>query len=199
MNIRLKRFVTGMAFGMLVPALAQAADVIPDHYKKLYFEAAREGRTDLLGGMIKDGVPVDLRDEHGYTALIIAAYDDQPAAVDLLLEKHADPCATDLGGDNALMGVAFKGELDIAERLVGRCDVNHRNDQGQTAAMMAALFGHADMIRFLAHRGADLSLQDAAGDTAESLARQQGNAAMTTLLGELESTTPAHAAASRQP
>jgi ankyrin repeat protein len=197
MNLRLTRLVTGLAFGILSPALAHAAEVITKHYQDLYFEAAREGRTDLLDGMIKDGVPADLRDENGYTALIIAAYENQPAAVDLLLKRHADPCATDLKGDNALMGVAFKGELDIAERLVGRCDVNHRNKAGETAVMMAALFGHEDIIRLLAQRGADLSLQDAAGDTAESLARQQGNTAMTTFLGALESTAHTHAAASQ--
>ena len=135
---------------MLIPAHAQAADALPDHYKELYFDAARAGRVDLLEGMIKDGVPVDLRDSHGYTALILAAYDEQPAAVDLLLAKHADPCAADLKGNTALMGVAFKGELAIAQKLVGLCDVNTRNREGQTAAMMAALFGHADIVRLLA-------------------------------------------------
>ena len=137
--------------------------------------------------MIKDGVPVDLRDSHGYTALILAAYDEQPAAVDLLLARHADPCAADLKGNTALMGVAFKGELAIAQKLVGLCDVNTRNREGQTAVMMAALFGHTDIVRLLAERGADLRLKDASGNTAESLARQQGNAAMLALLDQLNS------------
>jgi len=147
--------------------------------------------------MIKDGVPVELRDSHGYTALILAAYDEQPAAVDLLLEKHADHCAADLKGNTALMGVAFKGELAIAERLVGRCDVNTGNHEGQTAVMMAALFGHADIIRLLAKHGADLRAKDASGNTADGLARQQGNAEMLALLTELQASAPADK--SRQP
>jgi uncharacterized protein len=191
MNLRLKPLFAMLALAVLIPAGAWARDVIPDHYKELYFAAARDGRVDLLEGMIKDGVPVDLRDDHGYTALILAAYDEQPAAVDLLLEKHADPCATDLKGNTALMGVAFKGELAIAERLVARCDVNTRNHAGQTAVMMAALVGHADIVRLLAQRGADLSLKDASGNSADSLARQQGNAAMTAVLAQLEAAAPA--------
>src|ERR1700751_2447490 len=166
---KFKRVAASVAFALLVPTLAHAADPLPDHYKELYFAAAREGRADLLEGMIKDGVPVDLRDSQGYTALILAAYDEQPAAVDLLLAKHADPCAADLKGDTALMGVAFKGELAIAQKLVGLCNVNTRNREGQTAAMMAALFGHADIVRLLAAHDADLRLKDRSGNSAESL------------------------------
>jgi uncharacterized protein len=180
----LKTLAAGLVAAVLIPLQAHA-DALPDHYKELYFAAAREGRVDLLDGMIKDGVPVDLRDDHGYTALILAAYDEQPAAVDLLLARHADACAADLKGNTALMGVAFKGELPIARKLVALCDVNARNHEGQSAAMMAALFGHADIVRLLAQHGADLGLKDASGNTAQSLARQQGNADMVAVLAGL--------------
>jgi ankyrin repeat protein len=179
----------GLALALSAPVLsapARAVEAASDHYRELYFDAAREGRADLLAGLIKSGMAVDVRDSQGYTALILAAYDNQPAAVDLLLERGADPCATDLKGNTALMGVAFKNELDIAERLVVRCDVNARNHQGQTAVMMAALFGHADIVRLLAQRGADLALTDASGNSAQGLARQQGNAGMEALLTELQ-------------
>jgi uncharacterized protein len=190
---KLKNLAAGLALAMLIPAQVQAAEALPDHYKALYFDAARAGRVDLLEGMIKDGVPVDLRDSQGYTALILAAYDEQPAAVDLLLAKHADACAADLKGNTALMGVAFKGELAIAQKFVERCDVNTRNHEGQTAVMMAALFGHTDIIRLLAAHGADLRLKDASGNSAESLARAQGNTAMLDLLAKLGSAAPANA------
>ncbi|HEY1941214.1 MAG TPA: ankyrin repeat domain-containing protein [Roseiarcus sp.] len=179
------RFAASVAVALIVPTLARAADPLPAHYKELYFAAAREGRPDLLEGMIKDGVPVDMRDSQGYTALIIAAYDGQRAAVDLLLDKHADPCAADSKGNTALMGVAFKGELEIAKLLVAHCDVNARNANGQTAAMMASLVGHADFIKLLAEHGADLGLKDNAGATATSVAQQQGNAGMVQLIATL--------------
>jgi ankyrin repeat protein len=186
----------GLALALSAPALARAAEPLSDHYRALYFDAAREGRADLLAGLIKRGMAVDVRDSRGFTALILAAYDDQLAAVDLLLDRGADPCATDLNGNTALMGVVFKNELEIAKRLVARCDVNARNHQGQTAAMMAALFGHADLVRLLAQHGADLELTDASGNSAGGLARQQGNSAMEALLTDLQ---PGRRSASNSP
>jgi len=188
-HLRNRLAALSLAVVLAAPALAapaRAGEPAPDHYRALYFDAAREGRADLLAGLIQSGMAVDVRDSQGYTALILAAYDDQPAAVDLLLERGADPCATDLKGNTALMGVAFKNELDIAERLVARCDVNTRNHEGQTAVMMAALFGHADLVRLLARHGADLALTDASGNSAAGLARQQGNTSMEALLSELQ-------------
>ncbi len=182
---KFKRVAAGVAFALTVPMLAHAANPLPDHYKELYFAAAREGRADLLAGMIKDGVPIDMRDSQGYTALIIAAYDGQRPAVDLLLSLHADPCAADSKGNTALMGTAFKGELEIAKLLAARCDVNARNANGQTAAMMASLVGHSDFVKMLAERGADLSLKDNAGATATSVAQTQGNADMVQLIASL--------------
>jgi ankyrin repeat protein len=164
---------------------AQAAQALPDHYKELYFDAARAGRTDLLGGMIDDGVSVDERDSHGYTALIIAAYDGQRQTVEFLMGRGADPCASDLKGNSALMGVAFKGETEIADLLVGRCDVNATNKVGQTAAMMASLFGREGVLRLLVQHGARLDMTDASGRTAADVARGQGNAAMESLIGRL--------------
>jgi ankyrin repeat protein len=68
---------------------------------------------------------------------------------------------------------------------VARCDVNMANSSGQTAVMMASLFGHGDIVQLLADRGARLALTDAAGNTAASLAHQQGNTAVEALLAKL--------------
>jgi len=181
-----------MAYGLALAASgashAQTAPPIPAHYQELFFDAARDGRVDLLAGMIKDGMAVNAHDARGYTALILAAYDGHSDAVALLLRDGADACATDPKGANALMGVAFKGETAIAQMLVPHCDVNAANQQGQNAAMMAALFGHEDIVRLLVDHGARLDLKDAAGNTALSLARQQGNKKMQILLESLSPT-----------
>jgi ankyrin repeat protein len=77
------------------------------------------------------------------------------------------------------MGVAFKGYDAIAASLLAAgAHVDARNAAGQTALMMAALFDrHAIVNRLIAH-GADPLLTDAAGNSAVSVARAQGNAAM---------------------
>jgi uncharacterized protein len=81
------------------------------------------------------------------------------------------------------MGVAFKGETKIAQRLIAaHCDVNARNDEGQTALMMAAMFGRADVVKLLLVNGANPELRDKAGNTAVGLAQQQANPQMIALL-----------------
>ena len=81
------------------------------------------------------------------------------------------------------MGVAFKGETAIAQRLIAaHCDVNARNDAGQTALMMAAMFGRTDVVKVLLANGAKPELQDKSGNTAVSLVRQQTNLRMIALL-----------------
>jgi ankyrin repeat protein len=83
------------------------------------------------------------------------------------------------------MGVAFKGETAIAQRLIAaHCDVNERNDAGQTALMMAAMFGRTDVVKMLIANGAKPELQDRVGNTAVSLAQQQANQQMITLLAQ---------------
>jgi hypothetical protein len=48
--------------------------------------------------------------------------------------------------------------------------------------MMAALFGQTDVVTLLLSNGARPELQDDAGNTAMSLARQQANTKMVALL-----------------
>jgi hypothetical protein len=82
------------------------------------------------------------------------------------------------------MGVAFKDDGKIADRLLAEdCDVNATNNMGQTALMMAALFGRSEIVRLLIAHGANAALKDKAGNTAAGLAQQQGNAEVVTLLG----------------
>jgi len=167
-------------------------DTTPAHLKELFFAAAREGRVDLLDGMLKAGFHTDERDPRGYTALILAAYNEQPAAVEFLIGKGADACAADPKGNSSLMGVAFKGNAGIAARLIAaHCDVNAANQAGQTALMMASMFGRNDVAQLLLAHGADPQIHDAAGNTARSLALQQGNQPLLALLDRTGTGQPA--------
>jgi ankyrin repeat protein len=161
----------------------EVASLSQDNIKEIFFDAARQGRDDLLNGLIQSGMKPDERGPHGYTALILAAYNGQAKSVDFLIQMGANPCATDPKGNSSLMGVAFKGETGIAQRLIeAHCDVNARNDAGQTALMMATLFGRTDVAKMLLVNGANPELQDQAGNTAVSLAQQQANPQMVALL-----------------
>ena len=140
--------------------------------------AVRAGELDALRAALASGTDVEARDARGSTLLILAAYYGHLPLVEALLRAGASPNAADAArGNTPLMGAIFRGEDDVARRLLGdpRTDPDQRNHAGQTAAMFAALFGRAGMVAALAERGADFSLADAQGETAETLARKQGN------------------------
>ena len=163
----------------LAPAALPATAELPapERRQDLLFDAARMGRADLIAPLAKTGADVNGYDRRGVTPLILAAYAGQAETVDALIAAGADACKPSLSdGNTALMGVAFKGNDAIAERLLkAGCDVNARNKAGQTALMMAALFGRTQQIEWLLAAGADANVTDAEGRTARSVAQAQGN------------------------
>lgn len=167
-----------LILGILTATLASTAAMADDipaadtrqQLQTLYFEAAREGSTDRLGAFIDAHYDLNTRDENGYTALILAAYHGQQAAVEQLLQAGANPCSQDKRGNTALMGAIFKGEVSIARQLINaNCATDERNHSGQTAAMYAALFQRKDILDALAAKGADLNARDAMGNDVRSL------------------------------
>jgi ankyrin repeat protein len=152
----------------------------PARIQELLFDAARLGRTDVLPALLVAGADIEAHDPKGYTALILASYNGQAAATELLLKHGALPDAPDrIRGNTALMGVAFKGYGAIAERLLDAgADPHATNTAGQTALMMAAMFGHSGIVDRLLAAGADPLAIDAAGNSAWSVARGQGNTIM---------------------
>ncbi len=154
--------------------------------QELLFDAARLGRDDMIVPLLRAGADLTERDKRGYTALILASYNGHGNATATLLAAGADVDASDKArGNTALMGVAFKGFLEIAQQLIAAgADIDHRNDAGQTALMMASLFGHGAIVAALLGAGADCDLIDAAGNNAKSVAAAQNNAEMVRLLSD---------------
>jgi uncharacterized protein len=70
--------------------------------------ASRTGDLPLLQEIIDQKTDLEVRDDKGYTPLIIASYNHQLAAAQLLLQSGADVNGADTSGNTALMGVCFK-------------------------------------------------------------------------------------------
>ena len=120
----------------------------------------------VSSGLRDAGYPVDATDSHGYTAVILAAYDHQPAALDFLLSAGANACVGDRHGNTALMGALFKGESAISRRLLEtRCPIDQTNGAGETALGFATLFNRLDMIPLLVKHGADPDHVDGRGQS----------------------------------
>lgn len=84
---------------LLASSLAVAAQpdeaAIKAQLADYFFEAARNGRTDMLATFIEAGYDLDTQDAKGYSALILAAYHGHAEAVDALLAAGANPCLQD--------------------------------------------------------------------------------------------------------
>lgn len=156
--------------------LGKAQYVDAHTYDDTWFDAARAGRSDILDALLDAGYPIDAHTSSGYTATILAAYDHQPAALDHLLERGADACLGDRNGNTALMGALYKGELDIARRLLKTtCPIDQVNNAGETALSFAAMFGRTAIMTELVQHGADPAHRDAQGSTPYQVAQKQGN------------------------
>ncbi|KGA00790.1 hypothetical protein KP05_17100 [Cobetia amphilecti] len=148
------------------------------------FDAARDGDNAAIREYVQQGGDLSVTNSRSYTPFILAAYYGHTDSLVLMKSAGADACALDEKGSNAFMGVAFRGFDETAKWLLANtdCDVDHRNYSGQTALMMASLFGNEDIIKLLLQAGADPSIQDARGNTAQSLAAAQGLSRIVTLV-----------------
>ena len=140
------------------------------------FEVARNGDLAQLKQYMQAGGSLNVANHKGHTPFILATYYNHQNITAWLLENKADACALDSAGNNAFMGVAFKGHTAMATWLLEHtgCSINHRNFAGQTALMMAALFDQEALVALFIEHGADVSIRDGRGNSAESLAAGQG-------------------------
>ncbi len=80
--------------------------------------AARTGNVDIIEGQLKAGVPMDSLDEHGQTALMLAAHNGCLGVVDCLVRHGADLNVTAKYGLSALMLAIVARHEAIARTLV---------------------------------------------------------------------------------
>jgi len=126
-----------------------------DDYKKTMpsvdpvFDYARTGNIDGLKEVLRSGT-INGKDAKGYSPLMLAGYNGQLEATELLLSLGADPNSTDLTGNTILMGVAFKGHVEIVKLLIAHgADPRATNPKQQTALQFAQMFGRAEVAKLL--------------------------------------------------
>lgn len=155
-------------------------------YDSEWFDAARAGRVDILQALYEAHYPIDSQTAAGYSALTLAAYDEQPDALGYLLSAGANACLGDRNGNTALMGALYKGNTDVVRILIHqRCPVDQSNNAGETALSFAALFGRKEFLPELIREGARIDHRDAKGQTALAIAMKQGNDSMAITLRNL--------------
>lgn len=128
---------------------------------------------ELLAGRLisSEGLTADelgKRDGRGRTFLLKAVGSGLPIArtVDSLLRQGADPKATDLQGNTALICASRWNRPEILRRLIeAGASVTATNRFGNTALHRAAGSAGVEVVRLLIESGADVNARDRSGTT----------------------------------
>lgn len=149
-------------------------------------DAAEQARWDDVRGMVTAGVAVDAAQGDGTTALMWAAYHDEPEIARMLLERGADPRAASRLGVSPLTLAASNGAGEIVVMLMDAgVDPNSPMPDGDTALMLAARSGNRDSVEALLEHGAEVNaVEPLQGETALMWAAAQNHAEVIRVLAE---------------
>ncbi|MCF6338719.1 MAG: ankyrin repeat domain-containing protein [Gammaproteobacteria bacterium] len=121
-----------------------------EELKAYFFAAARSNDVVVLKEFIEAGFPVDIVNNKGYTALMVATYHGHTEAFNYLVSQKANTCAADMRGNTVLMAAIFRGEFSLAKKLMSyECNPDHENNAGMTAAGFAKMFGREKVLNYL--------------------------------------------------
>ncbi len=143
--------------------------------------AARYGHERVVINQLNNGADIELIDELGNTALIVAAAENQQSILDLLLKRGANVNAQSNDGTTALMNSAVHGNLEVAEALIkAGSKIDLKKNDGETALFGAVQYGHLPMVELLLSEGANANVvkngtfKNGAGLTPLMFAAQHG-------------------------
>jgi ankyrin repeat protein len=109
---------------------------------------------------------LEVKDDDGYTPLLLAAVNGDEAVVKQLLENGADLKSKDDDGRTSLSWAAGNGYEGVVKQLLEKgADLESKDDHGRTSLSWAARSGHEAGVKLLLQKGADLESKDNDGLT----------------------------------
>ena len=119
-------------------------------------DAVKQHDHDAVRALLRQHVDVNAPEGDGATALHWAAYEDDPALVDLLIAAGAKVnVANDLHITPLYLASANGNPAIVTTLLEQGANVNAAAESGVTPLMAAARSGNAAVVRALLNRGAD--------------------------------------------
>jgi len=129
--------------------------------------AAGRGDVGEVRRLLADGVPVDIRDGAGRTAVTAAALADHVDVARVLIDAGADVDLQDAERNNPLLVCGVTGSVAmLREVLRADPDVRITNRFGGTALIPASERGHVAMVRALLQTDIDVDHVNRLGWTA---------------------------------
>lgn len=157
-----RRAALAAALGLVMPA----GSAEPDPGTALLAAAAR-GDAAEVERLLAAGAPVDVRDGHGRTPLLLATHGDHVASARALIGAGADVNARDRIEDSPFLYAAAEGRLEILKlTLAHGADLGSVNRYGGTGLIPAAHHGHVEVVGLLLTTPIDLDHVNRLGWTA---------------------------------
>jgi len=180
---QLKRKDPARAAQLLAAAKADAPDFSWVMPRAASYVASSPAMQTMVKELVALGVPLDTKDEHGDTGMMLAAYSGRLRSVELLAKMGASLETRDNYGRTALSLAARGGYVDVAKFLHARgASVNAQDVTGKSALYTAVAEGQEPMVRALLAMDADVNRVTATGQTPLMQAAMDGNAPIAELL-----------------
>ena len=136
-----------------------------------FLKAIENDNAEAIHVFLSSGIDLEVKDERGWTALMIAAANGQEKLTELLIHSGARLAAKDVNGFTPLHWAAFKGMPNIVDLLLSKeVDVDSQSKFKWTPLMQACTRGHLDVCSILVAAGANPDLTNSNGLTALQVA-----------------------------
>lgn len=127
----------------------------------------RDVDATQIQALLSRGADIDVRDEAGRTALLIATHGNRIEVARVLIEAGADVNAKDRINDSPYLYAGARGHLEILTMTLAHgADLRSTNRYGGTALIPASERGHVDTVRTLIEAGGDVDHVNNLGWTA---------------------------------
>jgi len=148
----------------------------------LLHSAIAHGDDAAAQAQLDHGVPIDLRTEHGLTAMQCALATEGTQMLEWVLEHGLDIDARTDEGTVALMNAVQDADSERVQWLLDHgSDPNAADHRGFTSLHRAAEMGNDECVRLLLDFGASPDIA-ADGHTARSLAKERGHTGIVAML-----------------
>ena len=145
--------------------------------------AARDGKENALGSLIRHDASVEARDKQSRTAILWAARNGHLSCVQQLIAAHADVNACDDRQKSAAYTAAASNHVACLEVLIAAgAQVNVKSTSGANCAWVAANYAADEALTVLIRAGADITTPNNAGDTPLQAAHAARNGTSAALL-----------------
>lgn len=155
-----------------------------------FFYAVHEGQTSFVKHLINvEGADVNMKNDHGETALLMAAHEGHDSMVSLLLDKGANPNAASQSRETPIVWACFWEHEPVVKRLIrAGANIEAKDRYGETPLIWAAHHRKLKSMQWLMEAGADMNARNRRGLTILENARELGHHAVVGMLtgGKLE-------------